>query len=480
MHGTLLQHSTLLEFMEAPADQSVAVAWECPGDLVTPVLAALRLYRKGRPSYLLESTENVEQVGRFSFLGGRPLDRFEARADEGRAGLQRLRRWLEDRQVSQPPWLPALPAGAVGYLGFDAVRMIERLPSRHAPAPEPEVLFVAFRDHLVFDHLSRRMYVVTLVPPGERTQARWEKAQKRLERLRSRVLDGRRGLPDLASPTEPGPLEVTPDRPTYEAQVLQARESIFAGDIFQVVLARRFQRAFSGAPLAVYRALRAINPSPFQVYFDAGCHQLVGCSPEDLVRVHGRRVETLPIAGTRRRGRTPREDRALEQELLADPKERAEHMMLVDLARNDLGRVSEAGSVKVASLAQVQRYSHVMHLVSRVTGTLRPECDALDALMACFPAGTVSGAPKVRAMEIIDDLEAGARGPYAGAVCYFDGRGNLDSCITIRTLLFRDGQAIVHAGAGVVADSDPAAEARETEHKAGAVLDALERAREFA
>lgn len=449
---------------------AMAVVREGPSDLHTPVGAALRLFRPGEAGFLLESAEGGESVGRYSFLGVHETARTSPGAD-----LDELRAFADRHRLAPTPLPEVLPGGAVGYVGYDAVRLVEAIPDRHGPGAYPDLLFVHFRDLVVFDHLRQRIYLVTIVPAGEaRDEAAWLQANAALDVLAWRLqaplaaLRGERSLPRV------GPLRVTPDASDFEAQVERAREYILAGDVFQVVLSRRFERPFEGDPFEVYRALRMINPSPFMFYLDTGEMQLVGASPEDLVRVQGRRVETLPIAGTRKRGATAEEDVRLAEELLADEKERAEHLMLVDLARNDIGRVARPGTVTVPGWMKVERYSHVMHLVSRVRGELRDGIDSVDALLACFPAGTVSGAPKVRAMEIIDEMETVRRGIYAGAVGYFDGLGNFDTCIAIRTLVLRDGVASVNAGAGIVADSRPDAEEEETRNKARAVLAALE------
>jgi anthranilate synthase component 1 len=349
-----------------------AVVWERPSDLVTPVLAGLRLFRAGEPAYLLESAESGESVGRFSFLGFGVVDRLELRADEGAAALERLETFVKDHEVNPFVGPPTFPAGCVGYLGYDAIRLMEKIPRRHGAGSTPDVVLIHFRDHLVFDHLRRRVYLVTMVGAGERTEAAFEQAADRLQAMRTTLESG--AMSPLRPSATTGPVEATPDAMTYRRQVGIAREYIARGDIFQVVLARQFRRPFDGDAFAVYRSLRAINPSPFQVFFDAGSHQLVGSSPEDLVRIHGDRIETLPIAGTRKRGESSAADQALERELLADPKERAEHTMLVDLARNDIGRVSEPGTVRVDELMKIQRYSHVMHIVSGDCGPTAAWC----------------------------------------------------------------------------------------------------------
>jgi len=465
--------TTLDAFAAMPTDRWAPVVRERPADLVTPVGVALRLFAPGQPAFLLESAEGGETVGRYSLLGVNPS------GEIGREGgtLDDLRAFVAAHTVAETRLPEALPAGAVGYLAYDGIRLYERIPDRHDDHPTPNYLFFHFRDLVVFDHLKQRVYFVTLVGPDEgRGDRAYADALVRLDALEWRSTAPIGVARRVQTGATLGPLTVQPDDATFEQQVRDAREYILSGDVFQVVLSRSFSRPFDGDPMQVYRALRMINPSPFMFYVDTGDHQLIGASPEDLVRVSGDRVETLPIAGTRKRGADDAEDAALADDLRADPKEQAEHLMLVDLARNDIGRVAQPGTVEVEALMTVEKYSHVMHLVSRVVGRLRPDIDALQALMACFPAGTVSGAPKIRAMEIIDEMEPTARGVYAGSVCYFDGRGNLDSCIAIRTLFLKDGIATVNAGAGLVADSVPAHEEAETRNKARAVLAALEAA----
>jgi anthranilate synthase component 1 len=367
----------------------------------------------------------------------------------------------------------------VGYFGYDLIRLIERLPNR---PPDPFELPVAslarFDDLLAFDHAHQRVLAVANEIEGEVSAAEAERSLAALTRL----LTAGGGVGAVAMPGRPPePPDAAPSLggDAFRAAVAQAKRHVAAGDVFQVVLARRWSLPRRVPPLALYRALRMINPSPYMVLLESPEVSLVGASPEMLVRKVGRTVETRPIAGTRPRGADPEGDRRLADDLLADPKECAEHVMLVDLGRNDLGRVAAPGSVRVASFMEIERYSHVMHMVSSVAADLAPGRDALAALVACFPAGTVSGAPKIRAMEIIDDLEPEARGPYAGAVGYLSFSGDLDTCITIRTLVVRPGETSVTAGAGIVADSDPAAEQRETEAKAAGMLAAVALAEEL-
>ena len=454
------------DFSAADPTRYVPIVRERAADLITPVGAAARLFKPGEPSFLLESAEGGETIGRYSLIGTSPTAEIGPQWRRPR----RPARVLDAHQVVPIDSPGALPAGAVGYLGYDAIRLWEDVPQQHGPASVPMYLFHHFKDLIVFDHLKQRLFLITLIEPGARDQRDYDEAIARLEDIRAR-LNAEVKLPPMVVDSEPH--TVSPDAETFMANVRQAKEHIVAGDIFQVVIARTFSKRYTGSPLHLYRALRMVNPSPFMFYLEMGDHQVIGASPEDLVRVKGDRVETLPIAGTRRRGATPEEDDALAADLLADPKEIAEHTMLVDLARNDIGRISQPGTVTVERMMEVEKFSHVIHLVSRVVGKLNPETDALAALCSCSPAGTLSGAPKIRAMEIIDSLEERSRGVYGGAVAYFDGRGDLDSCIAIRTLVLQDELATVTAGAGIVADSHPASEEEETRNKAAAVLTAL-------
>ena len=381
------------------------------------------------------------------------------------------------------PDLPRFTGGAVGYLSYDVVRLVERLP--RATADDlgfPDILFGIYDTVLAFDHLKQRIQIVSNIKTEENGRRLGPGALRDRFRAACRKIEAterllrRPAAPPARRPRGRDRWRANVTAAQYKESVKRAKDYIRAGYIFQVVLSQRFARRASASPFSIYRALRRINPSPYMYYLDFGEVSLAGASPEMLVRVEGDRIRTRPIAGTRPRGRDEDRDLRLEQDLLADPKERAEHVMLVDLGRNDLGRVSRAGSVEVTRFMTVERFSHVMHLVSEVTGRLRPGQDAFDGLLACFPAGTVSGAPKVRAMEIIEELETTRRGPYAGAVGYIDYSGNLDSCITIRTTVMARGVAHVQAGAGIVADSIPEREHRECVSKAGALIDAIERA----
>jgi anthranilate synthase component 1 len=377
-----------------------------------------------------------------------------------------------------------MAAGVFGYLGYDTVRLMEELPEPNPdPIGIPEAVLIRPTLIVVFDAVKDSITVVTPVRPQKDVSAKV--ALARAEERLSAVVDALdRHLDKAVSAVDTGPLDVEPKSNTtaaeYRAMVLKAKEYILAGDIFQVVLSQRFEAPFKLPPFSLYRALRRVNPAPFLYFLDFGGYAVAGSSPEILVRMRDDTVTIRPIAGTRPRGATPHQDKAMEDELLADPKERAEHLMLLDLGRNDVGRVAKIGTVNVTDQFFVERYSHVMHIVSNVEGTLSDRHDALDALIAGFPAGTVSGAPKVRAMEIIDELEKEKRGLYAGCVGYFSAAGEMDSCIVLRTALVKDGTMYVQAGAGIVADSDPASEQTECVNKAKALFRAAEEARRFA
>jgi anthranilate synthase component I len=489
----------------------VPVWREVPADLETPVSAYLKLAR-GPYSYLLESVEGGERLARYSFVGVDPYLVLTLRAEEAelrwlrgsRSGMRERRPCRDpldlvqaelERRVLEPvPGLPRFHGGAVGYLAYEvAARFEPRVP---VPACDalglPEAVLLFTDTLLIFDHVRHSARLVThldLEASGGDTAAARADAERRLDALERRLLHGRASR----RASDPGATASTArylretsggtladsrlaPRAAYEEAVRRAREYIRAGDCFQIVPSRRIARAVAAAPFEIYRALRSINPSPYMFYLALGDFAVAGASPELLVRVEDCEVAIHPIAGTRPRGATPAEDAALEVELRADEKERAEHVMLVDLGRNDVGRVSVPGSVRVTQFMDVERYSHVMHLVSHVAGRLREDLTPFDALRAGFPAGTVSGAPKIRAMEVIAELEGERRGVYAGAVGYFGFDGNLDTCIALRTLVLRDGVAYAQAGGGVVYDSDPGREYEETQNKLGAALLALEEA----
>jgi anthranilate synthase component 1 len=433
------------------------------------VQAYRQLCAGDEPGFLLESVLGGEHLGRYSFIGYRPRP-LELGEGDPLPVVERVAR----ESVAPLPGLPRFLGGAVGYFGYETARHFERLPVASGPPPAlPESAFLLAENLVVFDHVRQRLLLLTLHRPSAEP---YETALERLDEMEDRLL------------AVPAPEETRPavngaewrsnvTRGQFESMVDAAREHILAGDAFQVVLSQRFSKPLGARPFDVYRQLRSINPSPYMYHLSLGAgRHVVGTSPEVLVRVEGDRVETRPLAGTRRRGADAERDLALERELLADEKERAEHVMLVDLGRNDVGRVAEPGSVRVERLMDVERYSHVMHMSSLVSGRLAPGQSSLDALRAAFPAGTVSGAPKIRAMEIIADLEPDQRGCYSGALGYVGFGGNLDLAITLRTVVIADGTAYVQAGAGVVADSNPSREYEETLEKAGAMLAAIERA----
>jgi anthranilate synthase component 1 len=478
------------DFERLAAEYPVVPVWrEVVADVETPVSAFLKVSGPDEPghhAFLLESVEGGERWGRYSFVGldpflvmtsregmvsweGTPPPAAEAALAEGRTPLEVFRQVLESYRTPALAGLPPLHTGAVGYLGYDVVRYLERLPQTTVDeVGVPELMLMFPRSLLVFDHLRQRIAVVSNVVEGDSYWAAVARGDALVEALGRplpyRPVEQRHAEPDL-----PGS-SMTQEQ--YEHAVEQAKEHILAGDIFQIVLAHRFSTPLEADPFDVYRVLRLVNPSPYMFYLRHPEVTVIGSSPEPLVKVQGRTVIQRPIAGTRPRGQTDEEDAALAAELVADEKERAEHVMLVDLARNDVGRVSTYGSVKVDELMVVERYSHVMHIVSQVSGELADGLTALDALYASFPAGTVTGAPKIRAMEIIDDLEPSRRGPYAGVVGYFDFSGNLDTCIALRTAYVADGVFHIQAGAGIVADSDPSKEWWETVNKARALLTA--------
>ncbi len=458
---------------------------EVPADLETPVSAFLKVAR-GRYSFLLESVEGGERLARYSFIGTEPYRTL--RTGAGIAGavakdpLQVVEEELSRFQPVAVPGLPRFTGGAVGYLGYEVVRYFEgRVPApENDPLGLPESVFLFTDTLLVFDHLQHKIKVVSHFRLDGDVDAAYRQAAWRVEELVGRLEKPLERLPyrpvEAEARASGDALPSNMTREDYRSKVERVKDYIVAGDVIQVVFSQRFQRPTAAHPFDVYRALRTVNPSPYMYYLDLGEAQIVGASPEMLVRVEDGQIDYHPIAGTRRRGRDEAEDRALEEELRGDEKERAEHVMLLDLGRNDVGRVSEAGSVCVAQVMEIERYSHVMHLVSHVTGRLRKGLTSYDALRACFPAGTVSGAPKIRAMEIIAELEKDRRGPYAGAVGYFDLSGNLDTAITIRTIVMKDGVAHIQAGGGLVYDSDADAEYEETENKARALLRAIEQA----
>jgi anthranilate synthase component 1 len=482
------------EFVElATRATFVPVVKEVVADLLTPVSAFLKIAEHSDYAFLLESVEGGEHVGRYSFLGKDPFLILRGRSGETlieRAGattkaekpfIDTLRELMNSFQSPFVPGLPRFTGGAVGYLGYETAAWFEPAVARQraadpgdAPPGTDEAGFMLFDTVLAFDHVQHRILLIAnaRISGDEDLRALYQFACAKIEFL-ERELERALSLSRIASDDV---LTLTSNftPPAFEAIVRQAKEYIAAGDIYQVVLSQRFSAEVGVDPFTVYRALRHVNPSPYMFFVRIGERSIVGSSPEMLVRVEGRNAVTHPIAGTRPRGRNDDEDQRLAEELKRNEKERAEHVMLVDLGRNDLGRVCEYGSVRVPTFMSLERYSHVMHLVSVVEGKLAADRDRLDALVACFPAGTVSGAPKVRAMQIIDELEPSRRGIYAGAIGYLDFAGNLDFCIAIRTIVLERGRAFIQAGAGIVADSNPTAEYEETRDKARAMVRALE------
>lgn len=448
-------------------NELIPVYREILADTETPVSAFLKLAGDG-PAFLLESVERAEKLGRYSFLGFNPTKVIEEFSLEHNP-LFALEEEILSRRFAFNSSLPPFQGGLVGFLSYDAVRYFEKLPGQaRANLPMPLVAFMLVDTFLVFDHFTRKVFLVKVANSTE--ESAYEKAVQELQKLIAK-LEANPLLPprnyELSS------FKCLTEDAEFKHQVLKIKEFIMAGDAFQVVLSRRFVGNFKGDTFSVYRVLRSINPSPYMFYLRFPKVTLVGSSPEPLLRIEGDKAITRPIAGTRPRGQTEKEDAKLVQELLGDEKERAEHLMLVDLGRNDLGRVCFPGTVKVTDFMRVEKYSHVMHIVSEVEGRLSSQATPFQALAAVFPAGTVSGAPKIRAMEIIDELEPVKRGPYAGAVGYLSFNGDLDSCITIRTLIFSQNQVVVQAGAGIVADSQPERELKETTHKVMALIESL-------
>ncbi len=465
-------------------------------DLETPVSAFLKLCGRDANAFLLESVEGGEQLGRYSIIGFEPdviwrcvgarseinhnaANDPKAFAREDGAPLLNLKRLFQQSEIDViPDGLPPMAAGVFGYLGYDMVRQMEALgPRPDGGLDTPDAMFVRPTVLAVFDNVRQEILLIAPGRPDPRASAAavYEDVKQRLDDAAARLaapLDATLRDPKIGAP--PAPVESSMAQQQFKGAVLRAKDYISAGDIFQVVLSQRFTTSFDAPPFELYRALRRSNPSPFMFFLNFGDVALVGSSPEILVRVRDGEVTIRPIAGTRWRGKTPAEDAALADDLLADEKERAEHLMLLDLGRNDVGRSAEIGSVRVTESFEIERYSHVMHIVSNVVGALRADVHPVDAVSAGFPAGTVTGAPKIRAMEIIDELETTARGVYGGAIGYFSADGNVDTCIALRTAVIKDGEIHVQAGAGVVADSVPENEQTECENKARALFAAAE------
>ncbi len=488
-----MHYPPLDTFAQLAADHHlVPVYRRLVSDALTPVSAFHRI-DSGGSACLFESVIGGEKVGRYSFLTSEPFLEISASGNEvvvSAAGkttrlqredpLEEVRARLQGVKAAHPPGLPPFIGGAIGYAGYDVVRYVERLPN--APPDDrglPDMSFAFYDRMVVFDNVSKTMYVVVMahIEPGADVGEVYQRTVARVDALVDQLAAPGDALPptDIATTGDPVlPFRSNFARQDFQDAVRRCVEYIRAGDIFQVVISQRLELETHCDPFEIYRTLRVVNPSPFMFFLRTPHTTLVGSSPEVMCRVMDGVMTVRPLAGTRRRGATDAEDRALAEELLADPKERAEHVMLVDLGRNDVGRVAQFGSVKLTDVMTIERYSHVMHISSNVEGRLRPGLDAFDALRASLPAGTVSGAPKVRAMEIIDEMEPTRRGPYAGAVGYIDYGGNMDTCIALRTIVIQGDKAYVQAGAGIVADSDPESEYQETLNKARGLLKAIE------
>lgn len=460
-------------------------------DTETPVSAYLKIRDRSTYSFLLESVEGGEKLARYSFLGADPFLIFRSRGESGtvrdlNTGMERrftgdpvgeLRRIMDSFRAVDLPGLPRFTGGGVGYIAYDAIRLIERIPdATRDDYGVDDIFFMFFDTILVFDNIGHTISLISNVHTDSQgsLENKYQDAVSRIERLDT--LLSRRGAPSPAPGNGHAPALPNIEKETFMKNVLRCKEYITAGDVIQVVLSQRFERELTVSPFDVYRMLRIVNPSPYMFFISSDKVDIAGASPEMFVRVEGGEMEARPIAGTRRRGATPEEDAALAEELKHDEKECAEHVMLLDLGRNDVGRVSRYGTVRVEDAMFIERYSHVMHMVSAVKGTLDEGRDRFDALLSFFPAGTLTGAPKIRAMEIIDELETTRRGIYGGAIGYADYRGNVDSCIAIRTMMVKDGKAYIQVGAGIVADSDPVREYQECVNKAMALFRAIDMA----
>lgn len=483
----MFRQTTLQAFKQLAQDSSqVAVFKEIPGDQVTPVSVFEALGELGQRATLLESVPASGDQARFSYIGIDPVDQLQLKDQPD--CLDQLRAFHKRQHCASEYRLNGFVGGAVGFMAYDAVRQLETIPDRHHDEGMPDLDFMSYGTNISFDHYTHKLILSTRVTVTDAIENCYEQAMQRLSHLAERIhyppcksgtttnLTSSAGVTVTDEVTtqnqETVPGDIEDD--DYKQIINEAKRYIEAGEIYQVVLSRRFSKSLHSSPFAVYRALRMVSPSPYLFYIDRGDYVITGASPEKLISVTGDQVSAFPIAGTRPLSNDNETNNQREQELANDDKECAEHVMLVDLARNDVGRVCKPGSVAVNEFQRVQRYSHVMHMTSLVTGRLAPGFDAIDALKAAFPAGTLSGAPKIRAMQIIDELENSRRGAYGGAVCFINNDGDLNSCITIRTAVIEDNQVVVRAGGGVVYDSDPQAEADETRHKARSVLNAIE------
>ncbi|MEJ2543752.1 MAG: anthranilate synthase component I [Calditrichaceae bacterium] len=458
-------------------------------DFITPVMAYLKMREKGKYSFLLESVVRGEELGRYSFLGQAPylIQKYKDGKTLTIAGSKNqkhdqnyfsvLGKQLKEYQMITIPELPDFTCGAVGFIGYEMIGLIEKMPENKTDVIHNDDALMAFYDRLIaFDHLKNEVIVIAnvFIDGDSDLEQLYDEALHRLDTLREKLNRPLQVEHDFKVDWEREQSNFKKE--DFKLAVEKIKEYIFAGDIFQGVISQRFSVSYQGDPFQVYRALRNINPSPYMFYLDFRDYQAIGSSPEPLIRAHDRNLEVIPIAGTRHRHENPEKDKALAEDLLNDPKELAEHVMLVDLARNDIGRIAEYGTVKVHDFKTIQRYSHVMHIISRVVGKLKAGYSVIDAFKSAFPAGTVSGAPKIRAMEILNELEPEKRGIYSGAVGYFDFRGNMDMCIAIRTLVANKERLFYQAGAGIVADSNPENEYQETVNKTGALRRAIQEA----
>jgi len=495
MQNKLQTYPTREQFRSLAGEYNlIPVYREIVADLETPVSVYTKVFSEGC-SCLLESVEGSTRLARYSFIAGDPFMTVKAYGSnleivkEGRKTRQNgnlinvLRRLLGDFNAVKHLELPRFSGGAVGYIGYDCMRLFEHLPDQ--PGDElglPDAFLIFPESIIVFDHYTSKLKIISNARAGLDPDASYNRALEKIELLTAAIRNNRPAAGQAGQVSRAGEsllaVKSSFEKAEFHTGVEKIKQYIQAGDILQAVLSQRFEVPTEAKPFEVYRALRSLNPSPYMYYLHLDDLKIAGASPEMLVRLENGFVENRPIAGTRPRGKSAEEDLRLEKELIDDPKERAEHVMLVDLGRNDLGRVSQFGSVEVPVFMTCEKYSHVMHLVSEVKGKLAPNKDAFDALVACFPAGTVSGAPKIRAMEIIDELEPIKRGPYAGAIGYFSFDGNMDTCITIRTIVFTGGKAYAQAGAGIVADSRPESEFEETINKAKVLIKALQAAEE--
>lgn len=474
----------------AKGGKRVAVFREFSSDLITPMTAQQALSQNGQELIMLESGEKIKGMGRYSHIGFKPIAEIRAYGNESKVQEGEnhyiyegdpfiiLRELHEKYRCISERELIGFAGGTAGYAAYDAIRYIENLPDSHEDQRVmPDLFFQFFDQSITFDHYKGMVLIVKVVETGGDLEKTYGQAMEEIEAIYQKVLEPptiqRRERRNVSLD-----VKVIPEEEPFKKMIEKGKEYIVKGDVFQVVLSRRFQVPLTITPVELYRSMRMITPSPYMFFFQQSDFILAGASPEKLVSLHGKELETIPLAGTRPRGGTEEEDRTLEEDLLSDQKELAEHMMLVDLGRNDLGIVSKPGSVIVKELAVVQRFSHVMHIASFVRGEIREECDAFDALRATFPAGTLTGAPKIRAMEIIDELEPFRRGPYGGAICFFDHKGDLESCIGIRMVVIQEGIATIQAGLGVVYDSDPQKEADESRHKVHGILEAIRAAEE--